>query len=258
MLHKCANKDCLNLFRSMSRGKLFHVEQPARTRPTTMRKTQRFAAPGIFLALRRLLVFLHLNFCRRAGVSRSSGAQENGRADFWQRIFGPKGPGGRRKRMLSFIIHFCTICGRQKIRPDWFLIAENRWEDKLKILQWEDRIAGTSGIQAVCGTEHARELVVHWMRTSSLNYPLAQTQSFVERPAQRMIRAAKGDPDVSGARQLGELYVDRGSIGRIMDENPDSLTPILDELVLALREENEAVDAEAAEIAELDLQLSRY
>jgi hypothetical protein len=38
MLHKCANKDCLNLFRSMSRGKLFQVEQPARARLTTMRK----------------------------------------------------------------------------------------------------------------------------------------------------------------------------------------------------------------------------
>jgi hypothetical protein len=161
--------------------------------------------------------------------------------------------------MLSFIIHFCTICGRQKIRPDWFLLAENRWEDKLKILQWEDRLAGSSGVQAVCGTEHARELVVYWMKTSSLNYPLARAQSFAERPAPRMIRAAKNDPDVSGARQLGELYVDRESIGRIMDENPDSLTPILDELVVALRdEEKEVTDVEAAEIAWFDLQLSRY
>ncbi|MGH9511780.1 MAG: hypothetical protein ACRD2U_06550 [Terriglobales bacterium] len=40
MLHKCANSACLNLFRSMSRGKLFHVATDTRLRlgARTLRK----------------------------------------------------------------------------------------------------------------------------------------------------------------------------------------------------------------------------
>lgn len=46
---------------------------------------------------------------------------------------------------------------------------------------------------------------------------------------------------------MGELYVDRESIHRVLDENPYSLTVILDELLFALQPESEMFKSEATE-----------
>ena len=146
--------------------------------------------------------------------------------------------------MHNFMIHVCTICGRKKTKPDWFLIAENRWEDKLRILEWNDRVAWMSGVQEVCCPAHALELVVHWIRTNSLSYPFERAQPV----SMRQKPATKNDPDTSGARQLGELYVDRESIKRVLDENPNSLTVILDELLFALQPFTNARTSNAAEV----------
>jgi hypothetical protein len=145
--------------------------------------------------------------------------------------------------MHNFLIHVCTFCGREKTRATWFLIAENRWEDKLKILEWNDRVAWMNGVQEACCPAHALELVVHWMRTNSLSYPFERPEasSRSQKPALR------NEPDISGVPQLGELYVDRESIHRVLDENPYSLTVILDELLFALQPETEKLTSEAIE-----------
>ena len=76
--------------------------------------------------------------------------------------------------MNSFGSNVCTICGGQRTADDrWFLVTENHWEDKLKILRWTDRLATQVGIHRVCSPPHVRELVVHWMTTGSLDYPFA-------------------------------------------------------------------------------------
>ncbi len=153
--------------------------------------------------------------------------------------------------MHNFMIHICTICGREKTRSGWFLIAENRWEDKLKILEWNDRVAWMSGVQEACSPSHALELVVHWMRTNSLNYPFERPK-----PASKtQTPAGRNDPDTSGVRQLGELCVHRESIGRVLDENPDSLSVILDELLFALRPENRTCKSGSME-TECDAELA--
>jgi hypothetical protein len=158
--------------------------------------------------------------------------------------------------MHIFLTHFCTICGREKAKPDWFLIAENRWEDKLKILEWNDRIAGMKGIHAVCGAVHAGELVIHWMKTGSLQYPVPRAQSLRDRPPQRIDGAGMKDPDLTEARQFGELYLHRESIGKILDENPESLTAIVDQLISALHPQRRACEnAETSEISVRELQL---
>jgi hypothetical protein len=68
MLHKCANKDCLSLFRSMSRGKLFHVEQPARARLTTMRKHRSLPRPEYFWLCDDCSLFFTLTFVEGQGL----------------------------------------------------------------------------------------------------------------------------------------------------------------------------------------------
>jgi hypothetical protein len=134
----------------------------------------------------------------------------------------------------------CTICGEEKLPLQvWFLVTESHCEDKLKILQWQDDVAQREGIYGACSPAHVEELVIHWMTTGSLDFPFATTASPVRRRrAPLAFRPIPVEPDTRGARQIGELAVHRESMGRLLDESPDSLQLILDELTRALQRES--------------------
>jgi hypothetical protein len=141
-------------------------------------------------------------------------------------------------------IQHCTICGEEKLAGQvWLLVAESHCEDKLKILQWQDELARRHGIYAACCPAHVQELVVHWMTTGSLDYPFATVGAKLGRRKHRLGSALPlwEDPDTRGAQQIGELAVDRESVGRAIRENPASLQVILDELVNALARETSGV-----------------
>jgi hypothetical protein len=142
----------------------------------------------------------------------------------------------------------CVRSVERKDRPAtfWFLIAKNRWEDKLNVLQWNESLAAHEGIQSACSPAHVQELVVHWMTTGSLDYPFART-SLGAGPARRCgdLLAAKSYVDLSGARQIGELAVHRESVERVLVESPQSLKVILDALLAALRHETAPTEAGA-------------
>jgi hypothetical protein len=134
----------------------------------------------------------------------------------------------------------CTICGEDKLAGQvWLLVAESHCEDKLKVLQWHDELATRHGIYAACGPAHVQEMVVHWMTTGSLDYPFATVGAELGRGKQRLRSrfTALKDADTRGARQLGELAVDRESVGRAIREDPESLQLILNELACALERE---------------------
>lgn len=133
----------------------------------------------------------------------------------------------------------CSICGEEKSAEDtWFLVAENNWEDKLTVLQWNDLLAGCEGIQPACCTDHVEELVVHWMTTGRLDYPFARVALGARtRRLGRAIRYAPQDPKTVMTGKIGELLVHRESIERVLNENPQSLKGILDALAGALRQE---------------------
>lgn len=135
-------------------------------------------------------------------------------------------------------VNVCAICGEERSARDiWFLLADNRWEDKLKVLEWNPRLAIQQSIQPACCPAHVQELVVHWMTTGSLDYPFART-SFRAEPARRCSPwTSESDVDTSDARQIGELAVHRESMERVLVESPQSLKAILDALLNALRQE---------------------
>ncbi len=146
-------------------------------------------------------------------------------------------------------VYTCVICGEEKPDHDsWFLLAENQWEDKLKVLQWNKQLAKSGAL--ACSPAHVEELVIHWMTTGSLDYPFARTST---RPRWRPRQPwrASCDLDMSGARQIGELAVDRESMERVLSDSPQSLQTILDALMDALRQETsslyKAVESEEEE-----------
>jgi len=138
--------------------------------------------------------------------------------------------------MNHFRTHLCAICGEERSRNQpRFLVAENTWEDKLTILQWNEQMASRAGIQVACGIDHVEELVIHWMTTGSLDYPFAR--SALGATGWRRSIPSAGRVDLSGARPLGELAVHRESVERVLAENPQSLKVVLDALLDALRRE---------------------
>jgi hypothetical protein len=140
----------------------------------------------------------------------------------------------------------CTICGEERSAGQvWFLVAQSHWEDKLRVLQWEDELAEQRGIYAACSAGHVEELVVHWMTTGSLDYPFATVG---HKPGRRALGPGSflptiEEPDTRGARQIGELAVDRECVRRALRDDPESLRVILDELVHALQQETTGTTA---------------
>lgn len=138
--------------------------------------------------------------------------------------------------MNRFGIHSCAICGDEpSAKQPRFLVAENSWEDKLTILEWDDETAHRPGLQVACGIDHLEELVVHWMTTGSLDYPFARTALGASGWRRKTLSGMQAD--LSGTRQLGELAVHRESVVRILMDQPQSLQGILDALLEALRQE---------------------
>jgi hypothetical protein len=90
-----------------------------------------------------------------------------------------------------------------------------------------------------------QELVVHWMTTGSLDYPFATVGLKPEKPRQRLgsFLPMIEEPDTRGARQIGELSVDRESVRRALKDDPESLQVILDELLNALERESTGIPA---------------
>jgi hypothetical protein len=151
-----------------------------------------------------------------------------------------------RKAMAGIQNWICTICGDEKLQGQvWFLVAESHWEDKLRILKWQDELADRRGMLRACCPAHVQELVTHWMTSGDLSFLLAPLEMMPSnlpagRPSGLPIVA---EADTKGAYAIGELAVDRESVGRALNENPDSLLIILDELRDALERETAAASA---------------
>ena len=140
--------------------------------------------------------------------------------------------------MDNLKIQECTICSEQKLTGQvWFLVAESRWEDKLKVLAWQEELAGRRGVYSACCASHVEELVVHWMTTGSLDYPFATVGVERAKPRTGKLLPIFDEPDTLGARQIGELSVDRESVSRALKDDPQALQVILDELYHALERE---------------------
>lgn len=143
--------------------------------------------------------------------------------------------------METQTMHACIVCGKETPEYEhWFLVTANRWQDKLRILHWNNFLASQAGVQPVCSANHVQELVVHWMTTGSVEYPFAQVTFKPRRHPLRQLLPSSipsrigQDIDTLGAQPIGELSVHRESMQRILRECPQSLTSILDALLSAL------------------------
>lgn len=131
----------------------------------------------------------------------------------------------------------CLVCGRDSFRhTGWFLVIENRWLDRLKILSWHPSLAKHKDVHSVCCRRHLKTLIAHWLTEASLHLP----------PENRLPMPIGSDPaltDVdlgpqSVGRLIGELAVHREAFSSGWSGSPAALECILDALVTP-GEENE-------------------
>jgi hypothetical protein len=126
----------------------------------------------------------------------------------------------------------CRICqSERRDGGNWFLLMDNDWEDRLKIVVWCESLAARHETYAACSLSHVQKLVAHWMATGSLDYPFARV---IPRLPRTFSSLEGVGGDVGNIQELGELAVDRDTLHRLFLENPDSLVPVLDALMSAL------------------------
>jgi hypothetical protein len=132
----------------------------------------------------------------------------------------------------------CAVCRQPQTSPDgWYQLIENRWTDRLKILRFHESLSAQPNAHSVCCPAHVRELVVHWMTIGRLDVPFARVPSrprgFFFRRSPKQNREVHELP-VSPGVLLGELAVHRESLTRILRENPEALSAVLENLIHAL------------------------
>jgi len=124
----------------------------------------------------------------------------------------------------------CSVCGIDTFRrTGWFLVVENRWLDRLKILSWHSSLASQKDMKSVCCREHLRALIAHSLTRASLRLP----------PAHHPPLPIGSDPTLTDfdlgphavGRLIGELAVHRESFSRVWSGSAAALECILDALI---------------------------
>jgi hypothetical protein len=124
----------------------------------------------------------------------------------------------------------CSVCGIDTFRhKGWFLVVENRWLDRLKILSWHSSLAAQKDMKSVCGREHLKALIGHWLMQASLRLPPGNVPPLPIGSDPRLTDIDLG-PDAVG-RLVGELSVHRESFSRVWSGSPAALEYILDALI---------------------------
>jgi hypothetical protein len=126
----------------------------------------------------------------------------------------------------------CSVCGLDTFRhTGWFLVIENRWLDRLKILSWHSALAAQSDMKSVCCRQHLKTLIAHWLSQANLRLPPAQ---YPHPPLPTGSDPTLGDFDLGPnavGRLVGELAVHRESFSRVWSGSAAALECILDALI---------------------------
>ena len=124
----------------------------------------------------------------------------------------------------------CSVCGLDTSHHDgWFLVVENRWLDRVRILDWHAALAARQDLKSVCGRAHLKTLLTYWLEQASLRLPPHNND-----PMMLTSDSARDDAAFcAGARVLGELSVFREAFSRVWTGSPETLEAIVDALIPA-------------------------
>src|SRR5262249_8824452 len=108
----------------------------------------------------------------------------------------------------------CAVCGTEAVRHQgWFLVSEDRWLDRIKVLAWHPVLARQAVIQSVCGEEHLKTLLTHWLTHANLR--LLATGSSISAVGGQDGYSERDTARLPVGRLVGELAVHRESLSRV-------------------------------------------
>src|SRR5208283_6082861 len=124
----------------------------------------------------------------------------------------------------------CSVCGIDTFRrTGWFLVVENRWFDRLKILSWHSSLAAQNDMRSVCCRQHLRALIAYWLTQASLRLPPSHYPPLPIGSDPTLTDVDLGPHSVG--RLVGELAVHRESFSRVWSGSAANLESILDALI---------------------------
>jgi hypothetical protein len=231
MLQKCANPACSAPFRSLREGKLFLAETLPQDSSRSfggerrkVRKREHFwlcdACANHFTlrfdAERGMLTVPLTDYMAPMFLTRAAGrGVEVGKTAFTD---------------PSLPTHFpCAVCGiESNQRASWFLVVENRWLDRIRILSWHPVLAAQDDMLGVCGWQHLKTLISHWLTEADLEFQ-------ADRDHAVPITSGNQTPTELGPLALswlvGELAVHRDTLSRAWTGSPETMACIMNALI---------------------------
>lgn len=130
---------------------------------------------------------------------------------------------------------FCAVCRKQSYEHSgWFLVIENAWLDRLKILSWHPVLAEQSEMHSICGKRHLDLLITHWLTCGNLRFDVPGTLEFVL--ADHECRPGDGLNLLPPGQLVGELSVHRESGSRLWTGSAEAREGIFEALSGACQE----------------------
>ena len=125
----------------------------------------------------------------------------------------------------------CSICGLDTFRHDgWYLVKENHWLDRLRILSWHPTLATQRDIKSACCRQHLKTLIAQWLNQPSLRSVAPGDEAALPNARE----AARTDIDLDAhfaGRLVGELSVHREMLSCGWTGSPATLESILDAII---------------------------
>jgi hypothetical protein len=131
---------------------------------------------------------------------------------------------------------YCAVCGHP-VEDDAFsyLLTTNPATNRLTILRWNRNLSRSERARAACEPEHVLEMVAHWMGSGTLNLTYAQGVTCRIRRNPDSALAVHPASACAQPVPISELTVNRESLRRVLEINPQALASTLDSLLEALQ-----------------------
>ncbi len=124
----------------------------------------------------------------------------------------------------------CVVCGIEtKRHAGWFLVMENCWLDRVRVLSWHPVLAREGRMRGVCSKQHLKTLVTHWLNHANLQLVAGGASPWL--PAVDTRQRGSNDSAFSMGKVVGELAVQRESLSKVWTGSPEARECILNALI---------------------------
>jgi hypothetical protein len=125
---------------------------------------------------------------------------------------------------------FCSVCGMEASdHSGWFLVVENCWLDRLKVLDFHPLLAEQAQTQCVCGKFHLKTLITHWLIHANLQLRATRVSDWALATGTGLAEFVCGASSMG--RLVGELAIHREARSRAWSGSPEALECMLNALI---------------------------